>query len=141
MKISKTGVALIQEFEGLELESYQDSVGIWTIGYGTTRNIHEGMVITEGQATQFLEKDVSETEQAVNNMTSYPINQNQFDALVSFAYNVGITALRSSTLMRKLNAGDVDGAANEFQRWVRAGGKVLPGLVRRREAERALFIS
>lgn len=143
--ISKVGIDLIKSFEGCYLKAYKCPAGVWTIGWGTTEPIdgvkpHEGMVITQKQADELLIKNLKGYENAVNKYVTYSINQNQFDALVSFAYNCGNGALKTSTLLKKLNAGDVHGAANEFLRWNKANGKVLNGLTRRREAERKLFL-
>lgn len=145
MKLSKVGIDLIKSFEGCYLKAYKCPAGVWTIGWGTTEPIdgvkpHEGMVITQQQADELLIKNLKGYENAVNKYVTYSINQNQFDALVSFAYNCGNGALKTSTLLKKLNAGDVQGAANEFPRWNKANGKVLNGLTRRREAERKLFL-
>lgn len=145
MNISKAGIDLIKEFEGCYLKAYKCPAGVWTIGYGTTEpingvKIHEGMTITQKQADDLLIQNLKTYESAVNKYVTYTINQNQFDALVSFTYNCGTGALKTSTLLEKLNKGDVQGAANEFLRWNKANGKVLNGLVRRREAERKLFL-
>ncbi len=135
-----SGVNLIKSFEGLRLKAYQDAVGVWTIGYGTTRGVKPGQEISEAQAEALLKTDLNRFERAVNQAVRVPINDNQFAALVSFSYNVGAGALRSSTLLKKLNRRDFYGAANELPRWNRAGGRVLAGLTRRRNAERALFL-
>lgn len=135
-----SGVGLIKSFEGLRLKAYQDAVGVWTIGYGTTRGVKPGQGISEAQAEALLKTDLNRFERDVSQAVRVPINDNQFAALVSFTYNVGSGALRSSTLLRKLNRRDIYGAANEFPRWNRAGGRVLAGLTRRRNAERALFL-
>lgn len=140
-RINEAGLDLIKDFEGLRLDAYQDAVGIWTIGYGHTSTAYPGQRITTAQATALLRQDVANFEDAVTRAVRVPITENQFAALVSFTYNVGSGALNSSTLLRKLNAGDTLGAANEFLRWNRAGGRVLAGLTRRREAERSLFLS
>ncbi|MNR27868.1 Lysozyme RrrD [compost metagenome] len=141
MKTSQRGIDLIKRFEGFELEAYQDSVGVWTIGYGHTIGVKPGDRITQAQADLTLMRDLTIYETGVSNMVLKPITQGQFDALVSFAFNLGIGALGKSTLLQKLNAGDPVGAVMEFQRWVYAGGKKLNGLVKRREAERDLFVS
>ncbi|WP_442786292.1 lysozyme [Leptothoe sp. PORK10 BA2] len=135
-----SGIGLIKSFEGLRLKAYQDAVGVWTIGYGTTRGVKPGQEITEAQAEALIKNDLARFEQDVNQAVRVPINDNQFAALVSFTYNVGSGAMRSSTLLRKLNNRDITGAADEFPRWNRAGGRVLAGLTRRRNAERALFL-
>lgn len=142
MKISKKGLDLIKQFEGLELKAYKDSVGVVTIGYGSTGpHVSMGMVITQEQAESLLKQDVSRFEKGVSDLVKVPLNQNQFDALVSFSFNLGLGNLKSSTLLRKLNSLDYVGTANEFPRWNKAGGVVLKGLTRRREAEKALFLS
>jgi lysozyme len=146
MQISNNGISLIKKFEGCRLAAYQDSVGVWTIGYGWTqpvdgRKIIPGMVIAQVTAERLLKCGVVQYEQSVNQLVKAKISQGQFDALVSFAYNLGLRSLSTSTLLRKLNAGDKQGAANEFLKWTNAGGKQLDGLVKRRAAERELFLS
>ncbi|WP_435952723.1 lysozyme [Dryocola sp. BD626] len=146
MKISTDGINLIKQFEGCRLTAYQDSVGVWTIGYGWTqpvdgRPVSKGMAITQQKANELLSEGVVQYENGVTSLVSVPVNQNQFDALVDFAYNLGVNALKGSTLLRKLNASDYAGAANEFPKWNKAGGKELAGLTRRREAEKSLFLS
>lgn len=146
MQISNNGINLIKQFEGCKLKAYQDSVGVWTIGYGWTQpvdgvRIKPGMEINLPTAERLLKCGVVQYEQGVTQLLKSPVNQNQFDALVSFAYNLGLRSLSASTLLTKLNAGDYSGAAKEFLRWNKAGGKVLAGLTRRREAEKALFLS
>lgn len=137
------GVALIKTFEGLRLEKYQDVVGKWTIGYGHLILPDESFsaAIPEAQADALLRQDLGISEKAVNQYVIVPLTQNQFDALVSFTFNLGIGNLKSSTLLRVLNARQYQDAANEFLRWDKAGGKQVAGLTRRRTAERALFIS
>lgn len=137
---SANGIELITEFEGLKLEAYKDSAGTWTIGYGHTSGVYEGQTITKDKAIEFLKQDIKSAENAVNNLVKVEINQNQFDALVSFTYNLGSGSLSRSTLLEKLNSGDIEGAADEFDRWVFAGGIKLAGLVRRRSTEKALFM-
>lgn len=142
MKISDAGIALIKSFEGLRLEAYPDPAtggDPWTIGYGHTGEVTPGMVITESEAEELLRQDIVQFEMCVNGALQVPVTQGQFDALVSFAFNLGCGNLRRSTLLRKLNAGDVTGAAAEFAVWNRAAGRVMAGLTRRREAERELF--
>jgi len=141
MHINQAGLDLIKKFEGLRLHAYQDSVGVWTIGYGHTDGVWDGQKITEDEAEAFLKTDLHLAEQAVDSMVTAPINENQFAALVSFAFNLGTNALRKSTLMRKLNAGFPKAAAEEFLKWSHAGGKLLLGLQLRRQAERALFLT
>ncbi|KMN76189.1 muraminidase [Chromobacterium sp. LK11] len=141
MNISANGVKLIQQFEGLRLKAYQDAVGVWTIGYGHTGpDVTPGLVITQAQADALLARDLSRFEAGVTRLVQVPLNQNQFDALVSFSYNLGLGSLQNSTLLRLLNQRDYAGATAQFPRWNKAGGKVLPGLTRRRAAEQALFL-
>ena len=141
MKISPKGIALIKEFEGLRLKAYKCPGGVWTIGYGHTAGVKPGMVITEEQAEQFLKEDLLIFEKAVNNQ-NLSINQNQFDALVSFTYNVGTGNFSSSTLLRKIRVNPQDNSImDEFLRWVYSKGRVLPGLQRRRLAEMKLYFS
>ena len=139
-KMQTVNYEIIKQFEGLRLEAYKCPADVWTIGYGHTNKVKSGDAITEGEADILLALDVQEAERAVSSYVDVDINQNQFDALVSFVYNLGAGNFKSSTLLKKLNQGDYLGAANEFHRWNKAGGKVLRGLVRRREAEANLFI-
>ena len=146
MQTSDKGIAMIKEFEGCKLTAYQDSVGVWTIGYGWTqpvdgKPIRAGMTINQETAERLLKTGLVSYESDVSRLVKVGLTQGQFDALVSFTYNLGARSLSTSTLLRKLNAGDYVGAADEFMRWNKAGGKVLNGLTRRREAERALFLS
>ena len=142
MKLGKEGLSLIKRFEGLHIRAYLCPAGIWTIGFGHTgSDVREGMEITEAKATELLVKDTSDAVLYLNNWMRrnlVPLNQNQFDALVSFIFNVGVGNFRSSTLAKKLIAKDPD-AANELLRWNRAGGRVMPGLTRRRVTELELF--
>jgi lysozyme len=141
MLTSQRGIDLIKEFEGCVLEAYDDGVGVWTIGYGHTRDVRKGDRISEQIAEDLLKLDLSEFENGVSSRVKAHLNQNQFDALVSFAFNVGLGALGESTLLRVLNEGDYQGASDQFGQWVHGGGQVMDGLVRRREAEKALFLS
>lgn len=134
------GLLLIKSFEGLRLRAYRDAVGIWTIGYGTTRGVRPDMTISQEQAVKFLQEDLERFEKSINDAVRVPINDNQFSALASFTYNVGSGAFRGSTLLRLLNRGDIRGAAAQFPRWNKAGGRTLAGLTRRRNAERLLFL-
>ena len=134
--------SLIKHFEGCKLEAYPDpgtGAAPWTVGWGCTAGVTPGMTITQEQADEMLQKEVSKFASQVTGMVTVDLQQCMFDALVSFAYNCGADNLRRSTLLRKVNAYDFAGAADEFSRWTRGGGKILPGLVRRREAERQLF--
>lgn len=135
------GIELIKSFEGCKLKAYQDSVGVWTIGYGRTTNVHKGDVITQQQADDYLLIEYKEFESKVKKLVKVPLTDNQLGALVCFAYNVGVGALSKSTLLKKLNVGDYKGAAEQFLVWNKAGGKILNGLVRRRQAEKDLFLS
>lgn len=146
MVISQTGIDLIKEYEGCYLTAYKCPAGVWTIGYGTTEPINgkpisQGMKITQQQANELLIKNLKTYEKAVNDYTKVPLNQNQYDALVSFVYNVGCNAYKTSTLLQLLNKDDYEGAANQLPRWNKAGGKVLAGLTKRREAEKKLFLT
>lgn len=146
MQTSDKGISLIKQFEGCKLTAYQDSVGVWTIGYGWTqpvdgKPIRAGMTIKQETAERLLKTGLVSYESDVSRLVKVGLTQGQFDALVSFTYNLGARSLSTSILLRKLNAGDYAGAADEFLRWNKAGGKVLSGLTRRREAERALFLS
>jgi lysozyme len=143
--ISKTGIDLISSFEGIRLNAYDDGVGVWTIGIGTTTypngvKVKKGDKCTLDQAKEYFAHDLKRFESSVNKLVKVPLSQNQFDALVSLTYNIGSGNFASSTLLKKLNAKDYQGAADQFPRWNKAKGKVLNGLVRRREAERALFL-
>lgn len=140
MKISAEGIALIKKFEGCELVSYQDSVGVWTIGYGHTKGVKEGMEINKQEADDMLMHELTEYEGYINDYVKVPLSQSQFDALVAWVYNLGPTNLKSSTLLKELNAGNYEEAPNQIKRWNKAGGEVLKGLVRRREAEALLFV-
>lgn len=142
MRINKAGIALIKEFEGLELKAYQDIVGVWTIGYGHTGGMaKKGMIISEETAENLLKADLKRFEAGVDSLVKIPLTGNQFAALVSLAFNVGLGAFRNSTLLKCLNKVELDKAADEFLRWNKAGGKTVPGLTRRREAERKLFLN
>lgn len=141
MRMGNKGLALIKKFEGCKLEAYICPAGVITIGYGHTKTADKGMVIDQQEADRLLAYDLSEFERGVESLVQVDVTQNQFDALVSFAFNLGLGALAKSTLLKKVNARDVNGAAQEFLKWNKAGGKVLTGLVRRREAERELFLS
>lgn len=141
MSPSNDCLAIIREFEGLRLQSYKCPAGFWTIGYGSTGpDIGPGLTWTQAQAEQRLHDDVSRFAEGVSKLVG-KATQGQFDALVSFAYNLGLGALRSSTLLKLHRAGDYAGAAEQFARWTKAAGRVLPGLVRRRVAEARLYRS
>ena len=144
MKTSAAGINLIKEFEGVRLKAYRCPADVWTIGVGHTSAagppvVKAGMEITNAQAMKILANDLVKFEDGVDSAVKVPLKQNQFDALVSFAFNVGLGALAKSTLLRKLNAGQYDAVPAELMKWTKAGGKELPGLVRRRRAEAALW--
>ena len=139
-QISAAGLALIKRFEGLRLKAYRCPADVPTIGYGSTgAHVKMGMTITEAHAEQLLIKDLSRFEQGVAQLLK-TATQGQFDACVSLSFNVGLAAFKGSTLLKKHNAGDYAGAADQFRRWNKAGGRVLAGLTKRREAERQLYI-
>lgn len=142
MRTSEAGIEAIAKHEGFRAEVYRDAAGHPTIGYGHLIKPGETFTrITESQARDLLRDDVRTAEAAVADAVTVPLTQGQFDALVSFTFNVGTGALRASTLLRKLNAGDYTGAGAEFEKWNKAGGRVLPGLVARRAEESRLFIA
>lgn len=144
-KTLQNGKNLIKEFEGFRSTAYVCPAGVVTVGYGTTRingnPVELGTKITTDEAEQFLEQDLKGFESAVNQNVIVEITENQFDALVSFVYNVGVGNFKKSTLLKKLNAGKINEAADEFLKWNKAGGKTLAGLTTRRKAERKLFLT
>ncbi len=141
LRTSQAGIDLIKGYEGLRLRVYRDSGGLPTVGYGHLikpgEDFHTG--ISAKKAELMLAADLLATEDAVKRLVNVPMNQNQYDALVSLVFNIGAGQLQKSTLLRKLNAGDLAGAAKEFLRWNKAGGKVVEGLRRRRIAEKKMF--
>ena len=155
MKISQPGIDLIKRFEGVLRRPYLCPANYWTVGVGSllypeqialrdSRSLFclkpgDDRAWSESEIDDLFRHDLRRFERGVTRLINYTLDQNQFDALVSFAFNLGNGALQASTLRRKLNRGDVEGASNEFKRWVRAGGRVLKGLVRRRAAEAILF--
>jgi len=139
MIISTAGVDLLTHFEGLRLEAYQDSVGVWTIGYGHTKGVTPSMKITESQANNLLKTELIEYQNYINEMVEVKLSQCQFDALVCWVYNLGPTNFKSSTLLTLLNQEVKFQIPEQIRRWNRAGGKILKGLVRRREAEALMF--
>lgn len=145
MRTSQSGINMIKSHEGLRLRAYQCPAGVWTIGYGSTYAVTQGLEISEADAEGRLRRDLRTAERAADRLVQVDLSQGQFDALVSFTFNLGAGALESSTLLRKLNAGDYEGAQAEFPRWrnARVNGVLtpLPGLVRRRADEAALFAS
>ena len=141
MKTSNKGIDLIKKYEGLRLDAYLDAVGVWTIGYGHTLNVKSTDVITLDEAEYFLRQDVEFAEKEVNKH-NLDINQNQFDALVSFVFNLGLGNFARSTLLRKIKSNANDPTVRkEFERWIYAGGKILNGLVRRRKEEAELYFT
>jgi len=142
MKIGEQGLDLIRKYEGLRLKAYICPGGKLTIGYGHTGiDVKPGMTIDNAQADALLLKDVERFEKSVNDMVDVEMTQEMFDALVCFAFNLGAGSLKSSTLLKKLNANDKLGAAEEFLKWNKAQGKVLKGLTARRQGERTLFLA
>jgi len=145
--INKATIDLVKAFEGLRLKAYKDAVGVLTIGYGTTAAAGVGitpklgMVITEAEAEMYLTRGLEKFAAKIRPKITAPINENEFGAFLSLAYNIGPGAFANSSALRKFNTGDKAGAANAILLWNKAGGKVLKGLVRRREAERALFLT
>ena len=140
-KASETLVSFLKKAEGCKLVAYQDAKGVWTIGYGHTDGVNQGMLITEKTADGFLKQDIRNAEHCINQM-DIDLTQEQFDALVSFVFNVGVQAFNTSTLKKKILKNPNDPSiADEFRRWVYAGNKMLPGLVKRREQEIKLYYS
>lgn len=135
----RNGLKLIKEFEGCRLTAYKDIVGVWTIGWGDTKGVYEGQVITQEEADSRLMIRYDEFEQSVKHLLTTEVSENQLGAIVCFAYNLGLGALKSSTLLKKINSGD-SSATQEFLRWNKAGGKEVAGLTRRRKAEVSLFV-
>lgn len=136
---SQACIDLVKASEGCRLTAYRDAVGILTIGYGSTGGIKEGQTITQEQAEAMLVDDLDAAADAVRKLVTVPLTQGQFDALCDFVFNLGEGRLRDSTLLRLLNQGRYGEAAAQFRFWVMAGGHPLPGLVKRRAAERAMF--
>ena len=139
MYISKKGTDLIKEFEGFRTHAYQDAVGVWTIGYGHTKGVQPTDIITPEAGDEMLVEELTEYETHVENAVKVPLKQHQFDALVSWTYNLGPTNLNSSTMLRVLNDGKYEEVPAQMLRWNKAGGKELEGLTRRRQAEAHLF--
>ena len=142
MNISDRGIKFIQKHEGLSLKPYKDVAGYWTVGYGHLLKKNEKIRnISMYEAEDYLKGDLDLAVRTVDHFIQVALTQNEFDALVSFVYNIGKSAFIKSTLLKKLNFDDKHGAANEFKRWNRAGGKVVKGLQNRREAEKELFVN
>ncbi len=140
MEISQNGINLIKKFEGCSLKAYKCPAGVWTIGYGHTNKVFADDMITQEEAETLLKQDLIIHCNNVTKLVKAPLNQNQFDALVSFEYNVGYTAFQNSTLLKLLNQKKYNEAAEQFDRWVYAGKTKLAGLVNRRKAEKELFL-
>ena len=139
MNISQEGISLIKKFEGCELEAYQCAAGVWTIGYGSTKDVKEGATLTQKEADNLLIHEMQEYEGYIKELVKVPLKQNQFDALVSWVFNLGPANLKASTKLKFLNAGDYHLIPSQIKRWNKASGKVLEGLIRRREAEALMF--
>lgn len=141
MTISPNGISFIESLEGIKLQAYADSSGVWTIGVGHTAGVKQGDTCNQQQVDQWLLEDLGVAEACINDCVTVPLSQNQYDALVSFTFNVGCHAFRTSTLLVLLNRGQIAGAANQFLAWNRAGGNAVTGLTNRRIRERELFLS
>jgi len=141
MRSSDKGIDLIKSYEGLRLQSYDDGGGVWTIGYGSTTGVTPGMTIDEAEATRLLKSDLMTAEQCVDESVEVEVTQHQFDALVSFVFNVGCKAFQNSTLLKLLNGGNADAAAQQFARWNKDNQKILAGLTKRRASEAELFLT
>lgn len=139
MKISEEGISLIKKFEGCKLEAYLDAVDVPTIAYGRTKDVKIGDICTQQQAEDWLEEELVEYEGYVNEAVKVELTQPQFDSLVSWTYNLGPSNLNRSSMLRVLNTSDYDNVPEQIMRWNKAGGRVLAGLVRRREAEAEMF--
>lgn len=133
------GYDFLKQWEGLELEAYKDVGGVWSIGYGHTKDVKPGDVITVERAKRLLDEDLLIYEKAVNDSVHVPLNQNQYDALVSLCYNIGVTGFKNSTVVKRINTGDYIGAAEAILWWNKVNGVVVRGLKNRRAAERTLF--
>lgn len=139
MEISQEGISLIKKFEGCKYESYKCAAGVWTIGYGSTHGVSEGMVITHDRAEALLMEDIANYEEAVNKAVKVDLDQCMYDALVSWTFNLGGSNLLSSTMLKVLNEGKYEDVPEQIKRWNKVSGSVNDGLVRRREAEALLF--
>lgn len=141
LSYSKSALAMTEHFEGCRLEAYQDQGGVWTIGYGHTAGVKPGDKCDPYEALSYLIEDVQQAESIVKKYVTVSLSQGEFDALVDFVFNLGMYEFINSTLLRLLNTGDYTEAANQFDLWDHCGGKVVAGLLRRREAERQEFLS
>jgi lysozyme len=141
MKYSKNGLALTESFEGVRLVAYRNKHDVWTIGYGRTAGVYDGMTCTQAQAEQWLIEDAAWAEGVVNKLVQRTVTQGEFDAMVDFTFNLGSGNFQHSTLLQLVDAGNFEAAAHEFQKWDKCGGVVVAGLLRRRLAEEAEFNS
>jgi len=139
MNISQEGLSLIKKFEGCELQAYKCAAGVLTIGYGSTKGVKEDDTITQEEADALLLHEMEEYEGYINNAVTVDLEQNQFDALVSWVFNLGPANLKASTMLKVINDNKLTEVPAQIKRWNKAGGKVLQGLIRRREAEALLF--
>ncbi len=139
MNISQEGLSLIKKFEGCELEAYKCAAGVLTIGYGSTKDVKQGDTLTQEEADALLLHEMNEYEGYVKDSVTVDLDQNQFDALVSWVFNLGPSNLKASTMLKVLNNKEFEEVPSQIKRWNKAGGKVLQGLIRRREAEALLF--
>ena len=139
MKISLEGLGLIKKFEGCELEAYKCAAGVWTIGYGSTKGVEEGDSLTQEDADKLLKHEMDEYEGYIKDMVKIDLKQNEFDSLVSWVFNLGPANLKASTMLKVINDNKLEEVPSQMKRWNKANGKVLEGLIRRREAEALLF--
>lgn len=139
MRISQNGIDLIKRFEGCRTKAYQDTGGVYTIGWGHIKGVKRGDTAMLAECEKFLQDDLADAEEALSDLVKVPLHQNQYDALCAFVFNVGKKRFESSTLLKKLNAGLFDQAAAQFLRWIYDNGKVITGLVNRRQSESDLF--
>ena len=139
MKISLEGLGLIKKFEGCELEAYKCAAGVWTIGYGSTKGVKEGDSLTQEDADKLLRHEMNEYEGYIKDMVKIDLKQNEFDSLVSWVFNLGPANLKTSTMLKVINDNKLEEVPSQMKRWNKANGKVLEGLIRRREAEALLF--
>lgn len=140
--MTKNGIELIKQYEGLRLEAYRCPAGVWTIGYGHTKGVKEGQRVSREEAERMLREDLQYYENMVGMLVTVPLTGDQVGAMVSLAYNIGVNALRGSTVLRKINGGAGEAEVRKaWMMWTKAGGKELPGLAKRREAELAVYFN
>lgn len=140
MNISDKGISLIKSFEGCKLKAYLCPANVWTIGYGHTKGVHNGMTITQEQADEYFYEDIKPIEEYLNSL-DVELTQGQYDALVSFIYNLGLGRLKSSTLLKCVKAKQFKAASEQFGKWIYVNKKVSRGLIARRNKEKDLFLS